>query len=272
MRETGDPDAFIRAAVAGDAVDAERRARALTSAGLPLVEVYDQLTSALAHVGDCWEHGTMSVAHEHRATTAAHQLVARLRGAPPAAVRGSVLLTTLPGERHTLGITVLEHILENARFRAVALGDLPVTDVADYARQLSSLRAILVSAHLPPDIDHLRTAVRQLRASAPDAQIILGGPAFAYPRSGFTRHGADHVRLTAHDALAAVDAAAGPLTRRESEVLEHLANGLTNNQIADALRVSTETVKQHVDAILRKLGVSTRTAAVGAAFRAGLLG
>lgn len=271
MTSTGSAAAFARAITAGDASTAEACARAMTGAGMSLLDLYDLLTHTLARVGDCWENGELTVAQEHRATAAAHQLVARLRGAPPASVRGSVLLTTMPGERHILGITVLEHLLETARFRDVSVGDVPVTDICDMAAQLPALRAVLISAHQAPDEPALRGLVRALRRAAPEAQIVVGGPAFARTDAAPAKCGADHVRLTAYDALATVDAAAGPLTRREAEVLEHLAAGLTNNQIGDALAISTETVKEHVESILRKLDVSGRTAAVTAAFRAGLM-
>jgi len=52
-----------------------------------------------------------------------------------------------------------------------------------------------------------------------------------------------------------------PLTQRESEVLRQLAYGLTNKEIAIALHISYETVKEHVQHILRKIGVSDRTQA-----------
>jgi DNA-binding NarL/FixJ family response regulator len=52
-----------------------------------------------------------------------------------------------------------------------------------------------------------------------------------------------------------------PLTQRESEVLRQLAYGLTNKEIANVLHISYETVKEHVQHILRKIGVSDRTQA-----------
>ncbi|MEM9828654.1 MAG: response regulator transcription factor [Planctomycetota bacterium] len=52
-----------------------------------------------------------------------------------------------------------------------------------------------------------------------------------------------------------------PLTQRESEVLRQMANGLTNKEIAKILGISYETVKEHVQHILRKIGVSDRTQA-----------
>ncbi|WP_164104653.1 response regulator [Candidatus Laterigemmans baculatus] len=52
-----------------------------------------------------------------------------------------------------------------------------------------------------------------------------------------------------------------PLTQRESEVLRQMALGLTNKEIAKALSISYETVKEHVQHILRKIGVTDRTQA-----------
>lgn len=52
-----------------------------------------------------------------------------------------------------------------------------------------------------------------------------------------------------------------PLTKRESEVLKQLAFGLTNKEIAQALGISYETVKEHVQHVLKKLGVADRTQA-----------
>lgn len=64
---------------------------------------------------------------------------------------------------------------------------------------------------------------------------------------------------------------AAGLTRREQEVLLALSHGATNPQIASALHLSERTVAHHVSAILAKLSVSTRTAAVEAARTTGLL-
>ena len=62
-----------------------------------------------------------------------------------------------------------------------------------------------------------------------------------------------------------------PLTQRESEVLRQLAFGLTNKEIAQALHISYETVKEHVQHILRKIGVTDRTQAAVWAVRKGLV-
>ena len=62
-----------------------------------------------------------------------------------------------------------------------------------------------------------------------------------------------------------------PLTPRERDVLNLLAEGLPNKAIAKRLGVSEHTVKFHLNAVLGKLGARSRTAAVTKAVRAGLL-
>jgi DNA-binding NarL/FixJ family response regulator len=62
-----------------------------------------------------------------------------------------------------------------------------------------------------------------------------------------------------------------PLTARELEVLQSLAQGLANKQIAQALSISEHTVKFHVSAIYAKLGVTNRTEAVRAGIQRGLV-
>lgn len=64
---------------------------------------------------------------------------------------------------------------------------------------------------------------------------------------------------------------AEPLTPRESEVLQMLASGLGNKEIAAKLAISEHTVKFHVASILGKLGAATRTEAVSIGIRRGLV-
>jgi DNA-binding NarL/FixJ family response regulator len=62
-----------------------------------------------------------------------------------------------------------------------------------------------------------------------------------------------------------------PLTKREREVLQMLAAGLGNKEIAAKLNISDHTAKFHVGSILGKLGVSTRAEAVAMGIRRGLV-
>ena len=61
-----------------------------------------------------------------------------------------------------------------------------------------------------------------------------------------------------------------PLTSREAQVLRHVALGLSNKEIARSLEISVETVKEHVQNILRKVKANDRTDAAVRAIRSGI--
>jgi DNA-binding NarL/FixJ family response regulator len=69
----------------------------------------------------------------------------------------------------------------------------------------------------------------------------------------------------------ALDELAESLTSRELEVLQMLAAGLSNKEIAARLNISEHTVKFHVASILGKLGAASRTEAVSLGIRHGLV-
>jgi len=62
-----------------------------------------------------------------------------------------------------------------------------------------------------------------------------------------------------------------PLTPREIEILQYIAKGYLNKQIAAELGISEQTIKNHVTSILRKLNANARTEAVVVAIKQGLI-
>ena len=60
-----------------------------------------------------------------------------------------------------------------------------------------------------------------------------------------------------------------PLSSREVEILDYIARGNSNKEIAKSLKISDQTVKNHITSILKKLSVNDRTAAVVHALRHG---
>lgn len=114
-----------------------------------------------------------------------------------------------------------------------------------------------ISAVLPSDIspDQLAAALQ----AAASGLVVL-------PPAQF--HSAVPAASVAWRALGEL---AEPLTPRESEVLQMLASGLGNKEIAAKLGISEHTVKFHVASILGKLGAASRTEAVSLGIRRGLV-
>ncbi len=81
-----------------------------------------------------------------------------------------------------------------------------------------------------------------------------------------------HVVASAVTDAPSASASNPKLTHREIEVMALLAQGLSNREIAIRLSLSTATVKGHLEEIFSKLEVDSRTAAVTAALRLGILG
>jgi DNA-binding NarL/FixJ family response regulator len=111
--------------------------------------------------------------------------------------------------------------------------------------------------------------VSAARAASVDADaIVLAARGRDAPAEGDPDLGeGDPKRVALQDGLPYVE----PLTAREQQVLELLAEGLPNKAIAARLGISDQTVKFHVASISAKLGATNRTEAVRLALRRGLL-
>ncbi len=115
--------------------------------------------------------------------------------------------------------------------------------------------------------------VRTIRAVA-DGEYLIDDEVAARP--AVARHvleafrDASLFREVANQDLA--QTAFTPLSPRESEILEAIAQGLTNRDVAEALSIGEQTVKNHVTSILRKLAVNGRTQAVLYALRKSWIG
>jgi two-component system response regulator DegU len=84
---------------------------------------------------------------------------------------------------------------------------------------------------------------------------------------------AEHVLQQFQELTARSEAEAyiSPLTAREVEILQYIAQGYLNKQIAAELGISEQTIKNHVTSILRKLNANARTEAVVVAIKQGLI-
>lgn len=120
-----------------------------------------------------------------------------------------------------------------------------------------------VSAYLPRNVswDILLQVLRDVRAgNYPINELVLAQPdVAAQVLADFRQMALD----------GDVQQVYSPLSPRELQVLELVANNQTNKEIASSLEISNQTVKNHVSSILRKLAVNDRTQAVIYAVRQG---
>jgi DNA-binding NarL/FixJ family response regulator len=100
-------------------------------------------------------------------------------------------------------------------------------------------------------------------------RVIADGDALLAP--GITRRLISEFATRADPAPSPAAVALDELTPRETQVLELIAEGLSNLEIADRLVVTEETVKTHVSRVLAKLGLRDRTQAVVIAYETGLV-
>jgi NarL family two-component system response regulator YdfI len=173
-------------------------------------------------------------------------------------------------ERHgDASAEALRHLIESGHDDH----DVPALVVIGAEKEewlLETLRAGLVRATLPHEAssDEIIAAVAAVSNGlfAMDAEtfaLVLSSSTSIADTSADTQ--ADEERILSVEPL--LDA----LTSREREVLELLAEGLSNKEIAWRMKISEHTVKFHVASIFAKLGVSTRTEAVIHGIRQGLI-
>ena len=145
--------------------------------------------------------------------------------------------------------------------------------VTKLAKALPATKVILLSALDNPTYMARARAVGAanfLLQSVNQKELVtaIQNAAAGKPASGAGPFAKIAASMEPRDAQATRDAR---LTPRESQVLSHIAFGLSNDEIAQSLEISIETVKEHVQNLLRKLTVNDRTQAAVWAVRSGVL-
>ncbi len=93
--------------------------------------------------------------------------------------------------------------------------------------------------------------------------LITSDVLLKLPRPYYTFEALNELEVKDHELVVTTC----PLSSREVEILEHIAGGNSNKEIAKTLGISDQTVKNHITSILKKLDVNDRTAAVVHALR-----
>ena len=149
-------------------------------------------------------------------------------------------------------------------------------DGAEVARRLratgSKVRILVLSVH--DTSRHLREAL----AAGADGYLLKSVSAASLAdgirgaAAGQTVIGQEFVPKLLEDASRGVPMGEPELTPREQQVLELVAEGLANREIAEKLGISTRTAQKHLENLFKKVGVHDRTELVTRAFRQGMLG
>ena len=203
----------------------------------------------------------------------------------------------LVADDHEMVRCGVKSLLAGTEIKIVA--EAPSGNAAVKLALAKDLNVVLLDVRMP-DGDGL-TALGRIKLAKPNLPVLLFSAfdnpvniakAVALGASGFLLKGCKPEELLKAIRRAAAGKNAwsrvkrrgvGPATRtarvgileasvseREGEVLRHMANGLTNEQIAAAMNIGSHAVKTYVKAILRKIGVSHRTQAALWAIRNGL--
>lgn len=185
---------------------------------------------------------------------------------------------TAEGVRAVFAVPVLAGrevaaVLYGALRHASAFGDGVVTAACDAARDAGREIAVAreVELRLAHAIELPEWATREIREA--HADLLTLAEEVADPAIRARLHGmcARLARTTNAAPYGHAPTTAPALTRRETDVLAHVAFGRTNAQTADALAIAPETVKSYLRSAMRKLSAHNRVEAVFTAREAGLL-
>jgi DNA-binding NarL/FixJ family response regulator len=169
-------------------------------------------------------------------------------------------------------------LLQRSRFQA-AIVDLHLISSADPEENRDGFALLRVAAqrNLPTIVVSALGAPEDIDRAYDEFGVFAFVEKEAFDRKGFAQTVDEAARsyepqpeTPAAESESTKEDPLASLTEREREVLGLLAQGHTNRQIAEALTITPNTVKKHVDHVLQKLGVGTRSAAAAIAARAGL--
>lgn len=168
------------------AVDALHQALGQHALKHGLMRTIDSLVGPLGYaVGEAWAAGQITIYQEHLFTAAVQRFLQDALGAadrqhPPPRKAPRVLLTTLPGEQHTMGLLMAECMLALEGCERRSLGrDTPLSDVAQAAEHWQ-MDVVALSVSALPVASSVWGGLRQLRAALPPRVAIWVGGSSAH--------------------------------------------------------------------------------------------
>ena len=187
------------------------------------------------------------------AVTDGEEVIARTAELEPDVVVTEIDLPNLSGDKAT------QRVRRDLPHVAVVI----MTDRDEEQRLFDAIRAG-AAAYLPKDCEpaELIETIRKVKSG----QFLINDKVFSRPAVA-TRVLAEFRELSVYGPQSTHVFA--PLSPREVQILDNIAQGKTNKEVAYALTISEQTVKNHMSSILRKLSVNDRTQAVVYAMRQG---
>ena len=187
------------------------------------------------------------------AVTDGEDLIARTAELEPDVVVTEIDMPTISGDKAT----------QRVRRDLPHVGVVIMTDRDEEQHLFDAIRAG-AAAYLPKDCEpsELIDTIQKVKAG----QFLINDKLFTRPTVA-TRVLAEFRELSVYGPQSTRVFA--PLSPREVQILDNIAQGKTNKEVAYALAISEQTVKNHMSSILRKLSVNDRTQAVVYAMRQG---
>lgn len=175
-------DIFLQALLSGQRHAAVRVAREAVRGGSTIPELYlDVFQPVLYEIGARWEANTLSVAQEHIATAITQYVMAQLYEPPveSASPRGSVVLTGIEGELHSIGAVMVGDLLELSGWRVRFLGtNLPASSILSIIREVTPSH-VGISTTMLFNVHAVRHLITEIRSEFGDRiRILVGGAAF----------------------------------------------------------------------------------------------
>lgn len=152
----------------------------------PLSLLEDHIVPLLEAMGRQWADGDVEIRHEHFASEIIEDVLRRARADYPMRVdRGGILLATLPGETHRIGIQMAALLAVAAGVPTHILGvDSPIDEIAK-ATELTRAEAVGISVSLSTGGVETDRVLAELRTALPgDVPLLVGGAGARSPRRG----------------------------------------------------------------------------------------
>lgn len=204
------------------------------------------ISATLENMGDCRVIGT--------STNATEILELARTGNPDVALIGSSLNVCDPLE-----------IARQIRHLAPRVAVILLTPAEDEERLFQAIK-VGAAAYYTRDLteDDLTNAVRRVS----QGEYLINDDVLSKPQLA-SRVLKSFRELVIEEEDTSTRDTCSPLSGREIEILDYIARGNSNKEIAKSLKISDQTVKNHITSILKKLSVNDRTAAVVHALRFG---